>query len=204
MNFTRLNYDPCTYKHTIRQSLGTGDYMLNTPSIECKACFAVDPTVRQTHFASAACKDKLLIDVDSELKSITRRDSRCPTEKYLPQPDSSCSLQAVSDCRSISTEDTRISNPPCTLRGTGWNRWEWLCQDPQDKALIPFDYQISNRIVVKDNHRPCIPTPLSEASLLPPAHFSDDVHVGQVCGTTAGDIPSTHWRRACEYEHYKV
>ena len=24
------------------------------------------------------------------------------------------------------SEDTRLSNPPCNLRGTGWNRWEWL------------------------------------------------------------------------------
>ena len=57
-------------------------------------------------------------------------------------------------------EDTRLSNPPCTLRGTGWNRWEWLCQDPQEE-LRPFDFNISNRIAAKDAHRPCIPIPIS-------------------------------------------
>ena len=57
------------------------------------------------------------------------------------------------------TEDTRLSNPPCTLRGTGWNRFDPLCKDPQKQVLFPGDFQIPTRIVIKDNHRPCVPTP---------------------------------------------
>ena len=51
------------------------------------------------------------------------------------------------DCQ-IPAEDTRLSNPSCNLRGTGWNRWEWLCLNPQEKVEVPFDYNISNRIIV--------------------------------------------------------
>ena len=57
-------------------------------------------------------------------------------------------------------EEIRTSNPPCNLRGTGWNRWEWLCMDPQERVLMPFDNMVSNRIIVKDNHRPCVPNPI--------------------------------------------
>ena len=79
-----------------------------------------------------------------------KEGSRCP-DSY------SKGLTHWKDCM-IPAEETRTSNPPCNLRGTGWNRWEWLCLDPQERVEIPFDYNIDNRIVVKDNHRPCIPT----------------------------------------------
>ena len=52
------------------------------------------------------------------------------------------------------------------MRGLG-NRWEWLCLDPQEKVLIPFDHNINNRIIVKDNHRPIIPKPLDQSLALP-------------------------------------
>ena len=38
---------------------------------------------------------------------------------------------------------------------------------PQDRVEIPFDWNISTRIVVKDNHRPCIPNPVDPTPLLP-------------------------------------
>ena len=64
-------------------------------------------------------------------------------------------------------ENTRLSNPSCNLRGTGFNRWEWLCNNPQERVLIPFDVNVSNRLVVKDNHRPVIPTLIDQTSILP-------------------------------------
>ena len=70
------------------------------------------------------------------------------------------------DCFYHSVE-SRYSHPASTLRGTGFNRWEWLCFNPQEKAAIPFDCYIPNRILVKDNHRPCIPTPIDYRPLLP-------------------------------------
>jgi hypothetical protein len=67
----------------------------------------------------------------------------------------------------VPAEDSRLSDPACNLRGTGFDRWEWLCLNPQEKALVPFDYNISNRIVVKDNHRPCVPNPIDQRLPLP-------------------------------------
>ena len=57
-------------------------------------------------------------------------------------------------------EDTRLSNPPCTLRGTGVNRFDPLCWNPQDRAVEPWRYRdgTAYRLVVKDNHRPCLPS----------------------------------------------
>ena len=34
------------------------------------------------------------------------------------------------------TEDTRLSNPSTNLRGTGWNRFETLCHNPQEQVFF--------------------------------------------------------------------
>lgn len=83
----------------------------------------------------------------------------------------------------VPAEDTRTTEPACNLRGTGFNRWEWLCKNPQEQALIPFDYNVANRIVVKDNHRPCVPTPVDQRLPLPNApHPLPCPNLQPVCG----------------------
>ena len=71
---------------------------------------------------------------------------------------------------SFNTEDTRLSNPPATLRGTGINRFQPMGLNPQAKLFFPGEYHTSTRLVFRDNHRPCIPSlkVISEPPL-PPA-----------------------------------
>jgi hypothetical protein len=57
------------------------------------------------------------------------------------------------------TEDTRLSNPSTNLRGTGWNRFDPLCKDPQEQVTFPGQYMTPTRLVVKDNHRPSVVEP---------------------------------------------
>lgn len=166
MSFSRLNYDDCTYTHILRESVAPGDYSISTPRVDCGNCYFPSPDVRIDHYGAGKCKE--LIDVDSELMGITRKGTNCPTGKYLPKPNEFCEMKLGKDCMGMTAEETRLSNPPCTLRGTGWNRWEWLCQDPQDKVLIPFDYMINNRLLSKDNHRPCVQDPIDQRGSLPP------------------------------------
>ena len=57
------------------------------------------------------------------------------------------------------TEDSRLTNPAQNLRGTGWNRFDPLCHDPQKDVTFPGNYNTPTRIVVKDNHRPSVVMP---------------------------------------------
>lgn len=169
--FNRLSYDVNTYQFDVQQSVGPGAYSLGTPMPHCQPCFASDTRIHLGTSGGADCTDRPLVDIGSELMGISRRATNSPTGKYFPGRGDCGAVRQHPDCRSSpETEDTRLSNPPCTLRGTGWNRWQWLCQDPQQSALIPFDWNISNRLVVKDNHRPHIATPLDPRVVLPSAH----------------------------------
>ena len=106
------------------------------------------------------------------------------------------------ECDMPSQEDTRITNPACNLRGTGWNRWEWLCMDPQERVLMPFDNMISNRIIVKDNHRPCIPKPISiEPSLPPPTMTPVQTEIVKTNGVPTEPV-SVQWRSTAEIGRY--
>lgn len=175
MSFNRLNYDNGTYKHILRESIGPGDYMINAPRVDCDGCYFPSPDIRMNHYGAGVC-EKEVIDVDSELMGITRKNTNCPAEKYTPKDTEFCKMTMPKDCYGLTREDTKLSNPPCTLRGTGWNRFEWLCQNPQSKALMPFDFNINNRLIVKDNHRPCIPNPQDQSILLPPVENNNVVY----------------------------
>lgn len=230
MSFNRLNYDTGAYTQELNQSVGPGVYKLGEPQISCEQCYPYPPSVRLQSQGNSIDKTKFLIDVDSELLGLNRRKSKDPSKNYVPCcPESVCTsgqpcgqgviggcktkknlkrgqrypddnLRHFKDCF-IPAEDTRLSNPACNLRGTGWNRWEWLCLDPQERIEVPFDYNISNRIIVKDNHRPCIPKPIDPEPALPKGGNLPCVPTGPTCSANT-DPPSVHWRKCSEIKNY--
>jgi hypothetical protein len=216
MSFNRLPYDICSYEHTLAESIGPGAYFLNTPPNACEPCHTTDPYIRlQSHGANVNKKNNL-IDIDSELIGITRNNTGCPEKKYIPNPIGNNCRDGVdkvcinlSDNRPIetkncfdNTEDTRLSNPSCNLRGTGWNRWEWLCKNPQERVTEPFDFQINSRIIAKDNHRACVPNPVNQYNVFPDV---DDTpicdNIIKVCSVPTGP-PSTQWRSVQTINNY--
>ena len=219
MSFNRLNYDIGTYKQDINQSVGPGYYHINPPKVDCEPCYPNDPNNRLQYSGGSIQRDIFMIDVDSELLGLTRKNSNNPKKKYTPCcPDTACTngeicgkgvngackagnnLLHFKDC-SIPIEDTRLTNPPCNLRGTGINRWEWLCSNPQDRIELPFDWNISNRIIVKDNHRPIIPTPISPEPLLPENTNLPCEETLKTCGNYT-QPRSVHWKSCNEIKKY--
>jgi len=205
MSFNRLNYDTCSYQHTLAESVGPGEYMLTEPPNVSQPCFPESPQIRLQRQGVSVAQNMPLIDVDSELMNLTRPATNCPSRKYVPDgnqcnenhklEEAKNNLEHGQDCF-FSVEDTRLSNPACNLRGTGWNRWEWLCLNPQERVLMPFDYNINNRLVVKDNHRPCIPKPLDVAQSLPPKSQEPKINnTIPTCGVPTGPT-SIHWQDA--------
>lgn len=178
MSLASLGYDGCSYAESLRMSIGGGVYQLNRPANDNNTCgkdIPNDPFLRWQSWGPGFCAPGATVDVGSELLGLPYRNSSCSGDKYLPgryQPPAYGYCAAPGGdgegqrC-ATPVETTRLSNPPCTLRGTGWNRWEWLCYDPQDRAIVPFDWNVSYRTVAKDNHKPCLPTPMDQTACLP-------------------------------------
>lgn len=164
MSFNRLNYDMCQYKQSIQESTGPGSYMLGTPPNNCDYCYPTPPTIRLQKGGDSIDRSRPLIDTDSELRTMKNSNVDPGSEPFKNPPEG---LTHWRDCFHHTIE-SRHSDPASNLRGTGFDRWEYLCFNPQEKATIPFDYNISNRLIVKDNHRPCVPTPIDGKITLPP------------------------------------
>jgi hypothetical protein len=175
-----LRQDSCSYMEQLRRSTGPGMYMLGTPANDCAPCgrdIPADPYLRWSSWGPGFCQPGENVDVGSELRGLPYRNSKCSADQYLPSKYQAERRGIATPCQAVGTqearacmaptEDTRLSNPPCTLRGTGWNRWEWLCEDPQERAIIPFEWNTSYRIVAKDNHQPCIPKLIDESAFQP-------------------------------------
>jgi len=170
MSLKSLKYDDCAYTHSLRESIGPGDYMIGTPR-PCDPCLVVSPGINVDRFGASLCQ-KNMVDVSSELLNITRKASDCPSKKYIPKAEPFCNATNFRECTDLVPEETLISNPKCTGKETTVNRWEWLCRNPQDKALMPFDWFIPNRLIVKDSHRPLVEKPVDQGAALPSAQAS--------------------------------
>lgn len=179
----RLSYDESAYHQELKQSMLPGQYAMSQYAANhCGKCVSGDAAMPDVGSGSVpSCNNVSEIDVESELRNITRPATRAPAGKYrgnggpptmcggVPVNQASRAQTNAPTCGMPAAVDSRLTAPSCTLRGTGWNRFEWLCRDPQDQAMVPFDFLVNTAIVMKDNHRPQLCHPLDPTLALPPS-----------------------------------
>jgi len=165
MSLSSLKNDNCELKGHNKQSAGPGMYMYNAPIQDCHRCFPTNPEIRLQKAGVSTCSDPHMIDVESELMNITRDAYKCPSKKYQANSEEYCkNVNNFADCDFLLGEHTRIANPACNfLAGSGINRWQPLCTNPQEnEAIEPFYRTNNTRLIARDNHLPCIPKPLDQ------------------------------------------
>jgi hypothetical protein len=161
-------YDSCKTNDDLRISTGPGRYQLGEPSQACGACYVSDPSIRQQKWGAAMNTQYIKTDVESDLMNINRPPTRNNCGLYDPRTNAmnKAATELPKTCE-FSQVHTRLNDPPCNLRSSGWNRFEWLCQNPQENTLLPFDNLVTTRLAAKDSYRPCIPTPIGDLNVLP-------------------------------------
>lgn len=174
--------DSCSPDEKLRVSVGPGMYKLTTPANDDSSCgkdIPADPSLRWQAWGPGFCSPGASVNDESELRGLNYRLSKADQDMYNPynyKVKPACIAPGNQDAHACSApmESTRLTNPPCTLRSTGWNRWEWLCWNPQDRALIPFQWNVNTSIVIKDNHVPAMPAFIDQSQILPTASLNDD------------------------------
>ena len=171
-NMTRAKYDECTQEAANRVTSGAARYVLGGPASSCNAAFAPEPTVRAQRWGAAQVLTATKTDVESDLLNLKRAPGRTGCGQYDPlHNDMNSAPRQPAREVSFPQVATRLQDPPTTLRGTGVNRWQWLCQNPQEGALLPFAHALSTRMAVKDAHVACLPRPVDQTPVLPaPLH----------------------------------
>jgi hypothetical protein len=167
-SWTHLRSDPCHSEDDLRIATGTGRYQLGSPANGTQGVFVPEPTTRIQKWGAAQLVNQQKTDVESDLFNINRTTTKSPCGSYNPNTNKFNGIQPTPMPESSFPQNfNRLGDPPCTLRGTGWNRFEWLCQNPQENVMIPFDWFVPGRILSKDSHRPCIPKPSNPSPSLP-------------------------------------
>ena len=172
--FSRRLYDGCKTTDDMRVQTGPGRYQLDAPPQYCNATFAPEPTVRQQKWGAAQNSQYMKTDVESDLFNINRPTTKNTCGQYNPATDKVNAAAAVpAKEESFPNTFSRLVDPPCTLRSSGWNRWEWLCDNPQEATMVPFDWNVTTRLQQKDQYRPCIPRPIDSKQILPAPNAYD-------------------------------
>lgn len=167
-SWNRRMYDTCKTTDDMKISTGPGRYQLSEPSQACGACYVPDPTIRQQKWGANTNADFIKTDVETDLWNINRPLSRNICGQYNPTDNimNKSRMETPKTCE-FSQVNTRLADPPCNLRSSGWNRFEWLCQNPQENVMLPFDNLVTTRLANKDSYRPCIPVPIGDTAVLP-------------------------------------
>jgi hypothetical protein len=130
-------------------------YYLNPPAKNCPTTFPTDATTRLQYSGNSWVEGEWKTDVESDLKGIDRLGTkiRCNAVQYNPDTNSfsNTRLQHAKD-ESVPQTFARLVDPPCTLRTTGWNRWQPLFHNPQETFETPFDFFIPTRDLDKEKY----------------------------------------------------
>ena len=188
-NWSRGRYDEGTLEIDTRQSTAPLEYLLDPNYAErCNQCFATGEGWIAKQGVSYDTS-KPLVDTESELFQLNRLLTKDPNYRYLPSCpqcngcDSGliCGDGFGSGCAQCQPklfnfagcgsrfEFSRLSNPTCTLKESGVNRFDIVCLNPQDPTRweVQGEVGICSRMVFVDNSVPCVPVPLDDTSLRP-------------------------------------
>jgi len=153
MTSTRLKQDNFHQQDDMRITSYAVRYYLEKPEHNCPSSFPAEATVRMQYSGASWPQGQWKTDVESDLKNINRLGTRVKNNELQYNPETNrinnVPLQNAADLVMGLTHQ-RLTNPPCTLRATGWNRWVDLPHDPQEVFETPFDFFIPSRTQSKD------------------------------------------------------
>ena len=188
-NWSRTKYDQGSLDVDTRQATAAVEYILDPTYAErCLSCRAPDSGWIGKQGISYDTTIPI-IDTESDLFNLNRLLTRDPNYKYIPYcpmcgecaDGQVCGQGVTSGCKNcqkklfhfpscdIKNEYTRLSNPLCTLKETGVNRFQPINLNPQDPTrwLAQSEVGINYRLIVKDNHVVCLPTMIDPSPALP-------------------------------------
>ena len=154
MAFTRFKYDDIRTKKQLQESTDPGRYILNVPGPGASADYISDPSIRLTHWGANMRSNT--VQLDSDLKGLTR-----PLTRYNIKHNDYKNSEAYTNKiyygtnSELSIDQSRTSHPAWVYKGERRQTWSYLPLNPQEHVCIPFQNNLSSRILEKDYYVPC-------------------------------------------------
>jgi len=150
-SMTRYKHDVGKMLENNEISTGPGRWALGVPNAYGNAAFVPTVTTINQKWGAAHDMTSTKTDMESDLKNLGRPTVRTTCGQYQPEQGLAVAdrLTAMPEAEFPQTA-SHLVDPPCTLRGTGINRWQWLCENPQENVMVPFEYLVDSRHAAKD------------------------------------------------------
>ena len=170
--FTRQIYDSGAYEHDLREWTGPEQYYL-MPQAEHRdyTCLQDIVEMRPHNRMRNIAKSKDMVNIESDLLNLNRKNSRDPRKKY-PFIKPSYTIDTIPVCTG-KENNFNIIYPK--LEGSQFNRekqiqvqrFESLCLNPQQSNRIRSNNVIglNTRLYERDSHRPLVPVPVDQTNI---------------------------------------
>jgi len=152
MAFTRFHDDTCRIKKKLEVMASSSRYMLDVPGNGMKPLFMDDPFIRQQKWGANLMTNS--INLESDLLGLSRNLNRDNLDNNYKNEQVKSSKIKYPNSKSM-TEQTRSTNPAWMLRDIEHNNFSYLQFNPQENTCIPFNNNISSRIIQKNNFVSC-------------------------------------------------
>ena len=149
---TRSKFDDVHQIDDMRITSYAARYYLSPPEFNCQTTFPVNSTTRIQKSGAGWVNGMWKTDIESDLRGINRTGVRVRCGgQYNPDTNQVNNINVTNaDDMNFPMTFNRLSNPPCTLRATGVNRWDFPLRNPQESFETPFDTFIPSRSLDKE------------------------------------------------------
>ena len=146
---TRFYYDDCRTKKRLQESTGPGRYMLDVPGNGSNPCYIEDPQIIIQKWGANLRTNT--INLESDLMGVNRQIGRdcLGKDNYKNYNVENQAIQ-YPNCNNLFTEQSRATNPAWWYRDLEQVDWYTLPLNPQENTCMPFQNNLSTRILEKD------------------------------------------------------
>ena len=160
MSFTRFHDDPARIVKNLEISTYAGRYALDSPGNGANPVYMQDPHIRMQKWGGNAMTGAT--EIENNLFGLTRNLNRdtfdnlyCGAGKGIPATSTTIPSR---DTMNAYTDQSRVTHPAWLLRDQQQHRPDYPLFDPQEHIAIPFQNNLSTRILEKDYFVPTLPT----------------------------------------------
>jgi hypothetical protein len=171
MSFTRFKYDDCRTKKALQQATDPGRWILNVPGNGANPCYIEDPQIIIQKWGANLRTNT--INLESDLLGVNRHLSRdCLGKDNYKNYNVPNKAIEYPTCNNLFTEQSRATNPAWWYRDLEQNNFDYPPLNPQANVCLPFQNNLSTRILEKDYFTPKRDCVLNETKNMLPTSYN--------------------------------
>ena len=153
MACTRFKYDDARTKKELQQSTDPGRWIMNVPGNGSDVCFIEDPQIIPQKWGANLRTNT--INLESDLKGVNRQIGRdCLGKNEYQKYNVTNQPIDYPTCNNLFTDQSRATHPAWWYRDLEQPNFEYPPLNPQVNTCLPFQNNVSTRILEKDYFTP--------------------------------------------------